>query len=133
MTRNVHLVWSALAVLLMSFSHDQAPWLAVLGIAIICECTRNQTARTAIIPALIFGGFDGLGFWSFIISGWDVFGVAWFMHLFFRMAFVVLLPVLSRGRLYTPVAVASLWCGIEYIRTILAWNPAPLGLSLIHI
>ena len=127
MNKGTNLLWSALAGLLMSFSHDQAPWLAVLGIAIICECVRTKTPRTAIMPALLFGSFDGLGFWSFILNGWDVFGVAWLMHLFFRMTFVILLPLLFRGRFGTPITVASLWCGIEYIRTLLAWNPAPLG------
>jgi apolipoprotein N-acyltransferase len=125
-------IYAAFAGLLMAYSHDQTPWSAVAGIALISYLVRDKKPREVLKLALTFATIDGISFWSFLLSGADVFGVSWLMHVSFRIIFVMGLPyAYARPRLL-PLTIASWWVAVEYTRTVLKLNPAPLGDAFAH-
>ena len=123
---------SALAGLLMAYSHDSLPWLSLLGIALITVLVHKKTAKEVLVLALVFSAVEGIAFWSFNIAHPFLFFVAWFMHLSFRVLFVLSLQLAYQKPRSMAWTASCFWVGLEFLRTRLGLNPAPLGDAFAH-
>jgi apolipoprotein N-acyltransferase len=118
---------AALAGILMAYSHDRLPWLCVVGIALICGLVHEKKPREVLRLALVFSAVESVSFWAFAVVGPVYFIAAWGMHLAFRLFFVASLPFAFRFGRHFAWAASCFWVGIEFLRTQLSLNPAPLG------
>ena len=125
------LLLGGLAGLIIGVSRDPFPFGMLVGVALITWTVARVPRREVLAVAAVFGFAESLSFWSFALSGWDLFVVAALLITLVHVVWILAMRLLIDGRgesSWIPaLGIPATWVAIEYLRTLGPFHPVPFA------